>query len=169
MQKSVSDRPGGYRPQGGDRQQGRRDDREATPAIDVSAIRFGETIDAKLYSDIAEAAAKTLGEASRQRNKPTQLRRFYDELVMLQEKVGSDAARFGQQVPFIQMLKAKVAYARGRDKVDENFERLLRKVVDEVKDVSTLRQAKLFMEAFMAFYKVHGPRDLVRQTSWDCN
>jgi CRISPR-associated protein Csm2 len=57
------------------------------------------------------------------------------------------------------MLKAKVAYAKGRDKVDENFEKLLRHVVDEIKDADTLKRAKLFMEAFMAFYKVHGPKD----------
>lgn len=160
MQRSVSGRPGGYRPQGGgDRPQGRRDDRDAVPPIDVGRIRFGPEIDPRLYSDVAEDAARTLGAGSRQKNKPTQLRRFYDELVMLQEKVGSDKDRFEQQAPFIQMLKAKVAYAKGRDKVDENFERLLRKVVDEVKDPASLKQAKLFMEAFMAFYKVHGPRE----------
>ncbi len=161
MQKSFSGRPGGPQPHQGrnDRSQGRREDREATPTIDVAPIRFGEKIDPRLYSDIAEEAAKTLGAGSRQKNKPTQLRRFYDELVMLQEKVGSDKARFEQQRPFIQMMKAKVAYAKGRDKVDDNFEKLLRKVVDEARDPDTLKQAKLFMEAFMAFYKVYGPKD----------
>lgn len=154
MQRNMAGSGGGFRQQGG------RDDREQAATIDVSRILFGEPIDRTLYSDIAEEAAKTLGEGSRgQKNKPTQLRRFYDELVMLQEKVGSDAARFEQQAPFIQMLKAKVAYAKGRDKVDANFERLLRQVIDQANSAATLRQAKLFMEAFMAFYKVHGPRD----------
>lgn len=153
MQKTPSSRPGSPPPQG------RRDDKAAAAAIDVGPIRFGKEIDARLYSDIAEEAAKTLGGGHRQKNKPTQVRRFYDELVMLQEKVGVDKGRFEQQLPFIQMLKAKVAYAKGRDKVDENFEQLVRKIVDEVKDPDTLKQAKLFMEAFMAFYKVHGPKD----------
>lgn len=154
MQRNTSGISGGPRPH-----QGRRDDRETAPAIDVALIRFGEKIDPHLYSDIAEEAAKVLGAGPRHKNKPTQLRRFYDELVMLREKVGSDKDRFEQQRPFIQMLKAKVAYAKGREKVDENFEKLLRKVVDEVKDPETLKQAKLFMEAFMAFYKVYGPKD----------
>ena len=57
------------------------------------------------------------------------------------------------------MLKAKVAYAKGRDKVDENYRSLLCRVIDQTVDVNRLRQARLFMEAFMAFYKVHGPRD----------
>jgi len=162
MQRPVAGQGGGHRPQGGrsSRPQGGRDDRGQQPTIDVSKVRFADPIDAKLYSDIAEEAAKTVSPGERaQKNKPTQLRRFYDELVLLQEKVGSDAAKFALQAPFIQMLKAKVAYAKGRDKVDENFEKLLRHVVDEIKDADTLKRAKLFMEAFMAFYKVHGPKD----------
>jgi len=162
MQRPMASQGGGHRPQGerSGRQQGGRDDRGQQPMIDVSKIRFTDPIDAKLYSDIAEEAAKTVSPGERaQKNKPTQLRRFYDELVLLQEKVGSDGAKFELQAPFIQMLKAKVAYAKGRDKVDANFEKLLRHVVDEIKDAATLKRAKLFMEAFMAFYKVHGPRD----------
>jgi CRISPR-associated protein Csm2 len=165
MNQSVSRGGGGF----GNRQSGGgsrsafssgREDAD-TSTIEVSAIRFGAGIDSKLYSDIAEAAARAVGEAGKSRdvNKSTQLRRFYDELVMLQERVGPDAKRFEAQAPFIQMLKAKVAYAKGRRKVDANFDKLLRKIVDEVKDASTLRQAKLFMEAFMAFYKVHGPKE----------
>ena len=77
---------------------------------------------------------------------------------MLQAKVGSSSERFAQHEPFIQMLKAKVAYAEGRNKVDANFAALLRRVVDEAKNAATLKQARLFMEAFMAFYKVHGPK-----------
>jgi CRISPR-associated protein Csm2 len=146
------------------RPQGAREPRDQIPTVDVTAIRFGKEIDRKLYSDIAEGAARTIADGARgTKNKPTQLRRFYDELVMLQEKVGSDPERdrerFTQQEPFIQMLKAKVAYAKGREKVDENFEALLRHVVDQIKDPTTLKQAKLFMEAFMAFYKVYGPKD----------
>lgn len=161
MQWKTSGKPGGPSPHQGrsDRSQGRRDDRKTAQEIDVAKIRFGTEIDPRLYSDIAEEVARTVAGGSSHKNAPTQLRRFYDELVMLQEKVGSDKDRFDQQMPFIQMLKAKVAYAKGRDKVDANFEKLLRKVVDEVKDPATLMQAKLFMEAFMAFYKVERPKD----------
>jgi CRISPR-associated protein Csm2 len=134
--------------------------RHQSPEIDLTGIVFGD-IQPTLYSDIAEKAAKTVaGDNPRsQNNKPSQLRRFYDELVMLQGKVGSSPQHFEQQHPFIQMLKAKVAYARGRDKVDENFASLLRHIVDQAKDQTTLKQARLFMEAFMAFYKVYRPAD----------
>jgi CRISPR-associated protein Csm2 len=130
--------------------------------IDASRIVFAKEIDAKLYSDIAEECAKAVaGERGTRnpRNKPAQLRRFYDELVALQDKVRDGQQRFDEHRPFIQMLKAKVAYAKGRDKVDDEFVSLLNRIVDQARDCSTLKQARLFMEAFMAFYKVHGPRD----------
>lgn len=138
-----------------------RQDEEPNPTLSTDGIRFGKDISPTLYSDIAEAAARSVGEqlGGRDVNKASQLRRFYDEFCMLQAKVGADGERFRAAEPFVQMLKAKVAYAKGRKKVDGNFEKLLRHVVDEVKDCATFRQAKLFMEAFMAFYKVHGPRD----------
>jgi CRISPR-associated protein Csm2 len=132
----------------------------ASPSINLTKIVFGD-IQPTLYSDIAEEAAKTVAGENRKspKNKPSQLRRFYDELVMLQDKVGSNQQHFDQQHPFIQMLKAKVAYALGREKVDENFQALLRHVVDQAKDPAALKQARLFMEAFMAFYKVYRPAD----------
>jgi CRISPR-associated protein Csm2 len=129
-----------------------------SPSINFTKIVFGD-IQPTLYSDIAEEAAKTVAGAKNDQNKPSQLRRFYDELVMLQDKVGSSPENFAKQHPFIQMLKAKVAYARGREKVDANFEALLRHVVNSTKDHESLKQARLFMEAFMAFYKVERPRE----------
>ncbi len=82
-------------------------------SIDVSRIAFGDKIDPKLYSDIAEAAARAVGENAGRKNKPSQLRRFYDELVALQEKVGNEPERFARHLPFVQMLKAKVTLCAG--------------------------------------------------------
>lgn len=144
----------GYR--GGDD----RGTRDPQPTLDTSGIRFGEQIVPTLYSDVAETTARSIANTDlRDANKGTQLRRFYDELVMLQGKVGSSDERYNAHAPYIQMLKAKVAYAMGRKKVDANFDRLLRHVIDEARDPKTLAQAKLFMEAFMAFYKVYRPQD----------
>lgn len=149
------------RPNPGYRGSDERGSRDPQPTLYTSGIRFGAEIDPTLYSDIAEQAARQVAEqiGGRDVNKGTQLRRFYDELIMLQNKVGSSDERFAQQAPYVQMLKAKVAYAVGRKKVDANFDRLLRHVIDQIKDPATFAQAKLFMEAFMAFYKVHGPKD----------
>jgi len=133
--------------------------------INTTDIRLGCEISDRLYADIAEAKARFLADNSRDTNKSTQLRRFYDELDLWNKKVNgaSDAetrqARYKEFAPLIKMLNAKVAYARGRRHVDENFEKLLRHVISQVKDPATLAQAKLFMEAFMGFYKAVRPRD----------
>lgn len=132
---------------------------DARPAVAVDAIRFGATPDPQLFADIAERVAKDVVPPQNSNvNKSSQLRRFYDELVMWQGKVGASDERFVELQPYIYMLKAKVAYAKGRDHVDANFETLLRRVIDQATSAATLRQAKLFMEAFMAFYKVHHPK-----------
>src|SRR5690625_4687227 len=53
-------------------------------------------------------------------NKPTQVRKFYDEVIMWSEKTRT-MADLEKNLPFIKMMNAKVAYARGRDYVDDKF------------------------------------------------
>ena len=137
---------------------GRTDDR--SPPISVNDIQFTAPLAVQLFADIAEAKARAVADGSRDAIKSTQLRRFYDELVMWQAKVGVSKdgtadERFHELAPYIYMLKAKVAYAKGRKHVDDNFETLFRHVIDQAVDAQTLRLAKLFMESFTAFYKVH--------------
>ena len=139
----------------GANQQGRQD----TPDIPLADIRFGEAVSDELYAGIAEAKAKFLADNSGDRNKSTQLRRFYDELCLWNDKVNGAglpeerAARYREFAPLIKMLNAKVVYAEGRKHVDGNFVALFRHVIGQVKDARTLDQAKFFMEAFMGFYK----------------
>lgn len=156
-----STHPGSNRPGTPNRGWGDGNDtRNIEPTLNTSSIRFTDPIPLTLYSDIAEETARSIaGGSQREVNKSSQLRRFYDELVMLQGKVGNSEERFAAQAPYIQMMKAKVAYAQGRNKVDANFDHLLRHVIDQARDCTSLARAKLFMEAFMAFYKIHGPRD----------
>lgn len=145
---ATSFQPRGPRPD-------QRQHRDEPPPMPVDDIRFGGKPDPRLFAEIAEAKAAAVAGGGREVNKSSQLRRFYDELVMWQEKVGASDERFAELQPYICMLKAKVAYAKGRGHVDDNFEALLRHVIDQCTSAATLRQAKLFLEAFMAFYKVH--------------
>lgn len=140
--------------------------RDSPPPIKLDDIKFGKLIDANLFADIAQTKAKLIAEEGRGRkNKSTQLRKFYDELVMWHDKVflahdeqGKTSAEirekeYEQLAPFIKMLCAKVSYARGREHVSEGFEKLFTHVIRAISDPNTLKQAKLFIEAFMGFYK----------------
>ena len=52
------------------------------------------------------------------------------------------------------MLKAKVAYAKGRGHIDDAFQNIFNRCIDQIKDAQTLQHAKLFMEAVMGFCKL---------------
>jgi len=137
-----------------------RNSRPPAPSIDVGDIRFGEAMPELLFADIAREKACAIAQAGAGRkNKSTQLRRFYDELVMWHEKVAFEQSadkkrgKYRELAPYVKMMKAKVAYARGRDHVDESFEKLFAHVITQIDSPETLQHAKLFMEAFMGFYK----------------
>jgi CRISPR-associated protein Csm2 len=141
-------------------------------SIPNGKIVFGKGLTEDLFSDIAKEKALEIFQGSldqrgfQVKNKSTQLRKFYDELVMWTDKVHSIGklepgqksgnlrdVRYKDYVPFIKMMTAKVAYAKGRNHVDDSFEAMFSHCIKSVSDAETLKHAKLFMEAFMGFYK----------------
>jgi CRISPR-associated protein Csm2 len=117
-----------------------------------------EPIAEELFNEVARQAAETVSKNTRT-NKATQLRRFYDELCMWESKVSRNTSKFAEYLPYIRMLNAKAAYAKGRGLVDENYTALLNHCLKQVRDSKTLRVCKLFFEAFMGFYKEVGPKN----------
>mgnify|MGYP005968552275 CR=1 FL=1 len=107
----------------------------------------------ELFDTIAETCAKTIAESSESINKPTQLRRFYDELVMWNERASISDEAFQNALPFVYMMKSKAAYAKGRKNVDATFLDFIKTLIGQIEDKDTLNNAKLFMEAMMGFYK----------------
>ena len=141
-------------------------------SIPNSQISFGKNLKNDLFSEMAKEKAFEVFQGGldqrgfQTKNKSTQLRKFYDELVMWTDKVhaigklepgekSSDIReeRYRQSAPFIKMMNAKVAYAKGRNHVDESFEALFSHCIKAISDAESLKHAKLFMEAFMGFYK----------------
>ena len=141
-------------------------------SIPNSHIIFGKALAENLFSETAKEKAVEIFQGGlnqrgqQDRNKSTQLRKFYDELVMWTDKVHnigkvesgqkSDSVRqanYAKSAPFIKMMNAKVAYAKGRGHVDDSFEAMFSHCVKSIADAETLKHAKLFMEAFMGFYK----------------
>jgi CRISPR-associated protein Csm2 len=127
--------------------------------MDIKLGKSGEKLDPELFNTIAHQAAKRIaGDDPRKTdNKSTQLRKFYDEIVLWDSKVARHPEKFDQYLPFIRMINAKAAYAKGRKLVDDNFVELMHKGLQQVVCPETLRTFKLFMEAFMGFYKQERP------------
>lgn len=149
------------------KQRGGYNKRPPLPSLDTSNIKL-DAISEELFNNIAKQAAKTIAaNPSRMVNKPTQLRRFYDEIVMWDNKATFLIAKeedeqqrnekFAEMLPFIKMINAKTAYAQGRRLVDKNFVDLISHSLSQVNDIQSMKHFKLFMEAFMGFYKVERP------------
>lgn len=117
------------------------------PSFDI------KTLTKELFDTTAETCAKTIAESSDSINKPTQLRRFYDELVMWNERASISDEAFQDALPFVYMMKSKAAYAKGRKNIDATFLQFIKDLINQIKDKETLNNAKLFMEAMMGFYK----------------
>lgn len=139
--------------------------------FDVKRIKLASgSLPTDLFSRVAEDAAKYVANWDEERNssnnknasKPTQLRKFYDEICMWDSKSQQQPDQFEEYLPFILMLKAKVAYAKGRKHVQEEYKGILNHCLKELEETpksETLHNLKLFMEAFTGFYKFHGPKN----------
>jgi len=99
--------------------------------------------------------------------KSSQLRRYYDDVITLRQRLDAQALKPGEarerafdtlRADF-KMLKAKAAYAFGRDK--KTFpESLLQFFVDHVHSVKTARDFDVFFQHFqavVAFHKFYKP------------
>ena len=139
---------------------------ENLPVLDTSKIELAN-VDAELFNAVAQETAQTLAASGEKTNQPTQLRRFYDEIVMWDNRASMHPKKFEEYLPFIRMLNAKAAYAHGRNNekklnpgkglVDQNYVALLSHCLKQVDDDKTMRNFKLFMEAMMGFYKQERP------------
>jgi CRISPR-associated protein Csm2 len=131
-----------------------RDPKPTVPTADWSKIQLDNPpID--LFDTIAEQAAKIVA-ADKHKNKPSQLRGFYDEIINWDQRSRQWTPEdFQEHLPLIKMLNAKVAYAKGRKLVDENYFSLIRHGLSQIKEKKHLHNFKLFLEAFHGFYGLY--------------
>lgn len=143
----------------------------ASISLDFYADPVTRTLKPELFYQVAQEYARLVFEAGQSdrgrldRNKRTQLRKFYDEVVRLNElaKPAPDSntpeKNWGNILPYVNMLIAKSAYAQGRKLVTREFtEDFMKKAVEQVKEPDDLRVFASLFEAFMGFYKVLDPK-----------
>lgn len=154
---------GGARPQGQPNQSGPRDNRNigsnndpGLPESLLAKIKFGDgkIIDPKLFWEVAEEIANAIGnQESDKEDKKTQIRKFYDEVILYKDRIGNNQEEFKNKLPFIKMIYAKVSYSKGRKIISSRFDSFMK---TSLQQVNTLEQFKVFVaffEAFMGFYR----------------
>jgi CRISPR-associated protein Csm2 len=113
-------------------------------------------IDPELFSSKAEGVAKMVfEEGSGRLNNPTQLRKFYDEVVRFGSILKASPDEFDKTLPYLKMLNAKAAYAMGRDLISKSFKDFISDSLSQVKDKDDFEAFAGFFEAFMGYYKFY--------------
>lgn len=115
-------------------------------------------VKANLYSDVAEKwAEKIYKSGGRSSNKRSQIRKFYDEVMRYNEIVKRNPDEWKTIQPFVNMIIAKVVYARGRNSlVTDDFVKLIKDCISQVEEPADLDVFANFFEAFMGFYRQYG-------------
>jgi CRISPR-associated protein Csm2 len=126
-------------------------------AVQLWKDRNSRIIDPELFSTTAESLAKEVNKeriASREKsNKPTQIRKFFDEVIRYKGMVEATPEDFVSLLPYIKMLNAKAAYAAGRDLIGVTFKGFISDSLKQVQDQKDFELFCSFFEAFLGYYK----------------
>lgn len=118
-----------------------------------------DLIDPTLFSSKAEELAVEIAtKRSKSENKRTQIRKFYDEVVRLDMEAKAREEEWHNIAPLVHMITAKAAYAKGRNLISEGFLEFIKHSVGQVNNPKDLSVFANFFEAFMGFYRLHGPK-----------
>jgi CRISPR-associated protein Csm2 len=129
-------------------------------AIQFYKDKERRAINPTLFSTIAEERASTVYKSGgREANRRSQLRKFYDEVLRLNTLVKTNPADWDNILPFVNMLIAKAVYAQGRNKVSEDFVRMIKEGITQVQKKDDLEIFANFFEAFMGYYRQYNDKN----------
>ena len=113
--------------------------------------------DGELLNLTAKKIAESIG-AGRGGVQNTQIRKFFDQVLDLNNRAKHSDDFNGEILPFVKMLNSKVAYAStrkgaGGNIINKAFVDMMNSCVKQVNSKETLKVFKLFFEAVIGFHK----------------
>lgn len=130
---------------------------QTLPEIKFWKDESKEIVNPELFSDVADKWAeylKRVGKENKDKNKISQIRKFYDEVLFFHAKIKNEQ-EFEKMFPYIKMLNAKAFYAEGRGHVTEHFKDFIRKCLEQIKNKKDFDVFVKFFEAFMGYYRYY--------------
>ncbi len=107
-----------------------------------------------LFADIASKVAEQMNKnGAGKNNKPTQIRKFYDEVLRFKKDLLIDKSLFENKLPYIKMLNAKFAYSCARKHITSECKDFFVDCINKIKDYDDFILFSDFFEAFIAFYR----------------
>jgi len=123
-------------------------------------IELDYTKDSELFNKTADKWAEKIGNDKKYGVQNTQMRKFYDQVLSLQQKSKqmSDEDFQSDLLPFVKMLNSKVAYASTRNSgggkiINKAFVEMMGSCINQVSNKKDLNTFKLFFEAVIGFHK----------------
>jgi CRISPR-associated protein Csm2 len=130
-------------------------------SAEVTNIRFWtdpekKVVDPKIFWVKAEKLSETLANQG-QANKRSQIRKFYDEVLRLdQDAKALSEDKWPNILARLNLLVPKAVYAQGRNNlVSEHFVNFIKSSVEQIQSKEDLAVFATFFEAFMGFYRKH--------------
>lgn len=128
--------------------------------VDLWKDKSKKLIDPELFSAKAEALAKEIYKEQAESkggkaNNPTQIRKFYDEVLRFDSMVKANPSEFESILPYLKMLNAKAAYAMGRDLVSKGFKDFISYSLGQVHTKDDFDVFADLFEAFIGYYKFY--------------
>lgn len=122
--------------------------------------RGKKQLEPELFASMAEHMAKEIAaEGKKETNKPSQIRKFFDEVKRFDAMLKKDPAEFNNRLPYLKMLGAKAAYARGRKLISTGFKDFITDSLKQIKDKDDFYAFAGFFEAFIGYYKFYRPAE----------
>lgn len=123
------------------------------PQATIPPIVLDYTKDVELFNETALKVAQAIANNRRPETKSTQMRNFYDYILDLYEQSKNDNKPFNEVLPFVKMLNSKVAYAKSRNNINDEFVLMIQECIKQVTTKEKLEIFKLFFEAVIGFSK----------------
>lgn len=118
-----------------------------------------------LFSEVAHKYAEMIYEEGKEgkryskKNNISQLRRFYDTILnldnTLQSMEGDINENFKKLLPYLKMLKPLAYYSLGREHITKLFKDFIETCLNNVHDYKDFKVLKTFFEAFMGYYRYY--------------
>lgn len=127
------------------------------PEIKFWQNREKELVNPDLFSDVADKWAANIKESGTRegdKNKISQIRKFYDEVLLFASRVRGEED-FQKMLPYIKMLNAKAAYAKGRKHITEDFKNFISNCLSQIQTKKDFDVFTKFFESFMGYYKYY--------------
>jgi len=114
--------------------------------------------DSELFNETAKEWAEKIGADKKSGVQNTQIRKFYDQVLDLNNKAKHNDDFDGEILPFIKMMNSKVAYAStrkgaGGNIVNKSFVDMMNSCINQINTKEQLSIFKLFFEAVIGFHK----------------